>query len=124
MGDDGIMATPGDAVKFLKGLMEGKLLGAGVLRQMQTMGELLRIALSTRMSKPVCMTLSLYLTRDGNNGIYTRPSFGSFSGPEDVRHNPVVKRINLLATILGSIILHHGNQCQSNNNGNGFFHSV
>ena len=36
VGDDGIVTTPGDAIKFLKGLMEGKLLSASTLQQMQT----------------------------------------------------------------------------------------
>lgn len=34
-GDDGIVCTPVDAVKFMKGLMEGKLLQDSSLRQMQ-----------------------------------------------------------------------------------------
>lgn len=34
-GDDGMVATPIDAVKFLKGLMEGKLLKAATMTQMQ-----------------------------------------------------------------------------------------
>ncbi|WP_266365684.1 serine hydrolase domain-containing protein [Tellurirhabdus rosea] len=36
IGDDGIVATPVDAVKFLKGLMEGKLLSAATMAQMKT----------------------------------------------------------------------------------------
>ncbi|QMU31591.1 beta-lactamase family protein [Adhaeribacter radiodurans] len=36
IGDDGIVTTPTDAVKFLKGLVEGKLLAAATLQQMQT----------------------------------------------------------------------------------------
>jgi D-alanyl-D-alanine carboxypeptidase len=35
VGDDGIVATPEDAVKFLKGLMEGKLLRASTLDTMK-----------------------------------------------------------------------------------------
>ena len=35
VGDDGIVATPEDAVKFLKGLMEGKLLHTSTLDSMQ-----------------------------------------------------------------------------------------
>ena len=35
-GDDGIVATPEDYVKFLKGLMEGKLLAASSMEQMKT----------------------------------------------------------------------------------------
>lgn len=35
IGDDGIICAPIDAVKFLKGLMEGKLLGAAAIAQMQ-----------------------------------------------------------------------------------------
>jgi D-alanyl-D-alanine carboxypeptidase len=35
-GDDGIIATPFDAIKFLKGLMEGKLLSEKSLTQMMT----------------------------------------------------------------------------------------
>jgi D-alanyl-D-alanine carboxypeptidase len=35
VGDDGIVATPVEAVKFLKGLMEGQLLSASTLEQMQ-----------------------------------------------------------------------------------------
>lgn len=35
VGDDGIVATPEDAVKFLKGLMEGKLLQASTLDSMK-----------------------------------------------------------------------------------------
>lgn len=35
IGDDGIVATPEDAVKFLKGLMEGKLLQASTLDSMK-----------------------------------------------------------------------------------------
>lgn len=35
VGDDGIVATPEDAVKFLKGLMEGKLLQASTLDTMK-----------------------------------------------------------------------------------------
>jgi D-alanyl-D-alanine carboxypeptidase len=34
-GDDGIVATPIDAVKFLKGLMEGKLIKESSMSQMQ-----------------------------------------------------------------------------------------
>ncbi|MEJ0101369.1 MAG: hypothetical protein WDO19_01930 [Bacteroidota bacterium] len=33
-GDDGIVCTPVDAVKFLKGVMEGKLLKPGSLKEM------------------------------------------------------------------------------------------
>jgi len=36
IGDDGIVATPLDAVKFLKGLMEGKLLTTGTLEIMKS----------------------------------------------------------------------------------------
>jgi D-alanyl-D-alanine carboxypeptidase len=36
IGDDGIVCTPVDAVKFLKGLMEGKLLSDSSLKQMET----------------------------------------------------------------------------------------
>lgn len=36
IGDDGIVCTTSDAVKFLKGLMEGKLLSASTLAEMQT----------------------------------------------------------------------------------------
>lgn len=36
IGDDGIVATPLDAVKFLKGLMDGKLLSARTLQLMKT----------------------------------------------------------------------------------------
>jgi D-alanyl-D-alanine carboxypeptidase len=36
IGDDGIVATPVDAVKFLRGLMEGKLLQASTLALMKT----------------------------------------------------------------------------------------
>jgi D-alanyl-D-alanine carboxypeptidase len=36
IGDDGIVATPIDAVKFLKGLMEGKLLSAATLEIMKS----------------------------------------------------------------------------------------
>lgn len=35
VGDDGIVATPVEAVKFLKGLMEGQLLSASTMEQMQ-----------------------------------------------------------------------------------------
>ncbi len=35
IGDDGIVTTPVEAVKFLKGLMEGKLLADSTLKQMQ-----------------------------------------------------------------------------------------
>jgi D-alanyl-D-alanine carboxypeptidase len=35
-GDDGIVATPLDAVKFLKGLMEGKLLSPATMKEMMT----------------------------------------------------------------------------------------
>lgn len=35
-GDDGIVATPTDAVRFLKGLMEGKLLSDKTMEQMKT----------------------------------------------------------------------------------------
>jgi len=35
IGDDGIVSTPMDAVKFLKGLMEGKLLSSSSLQEMQ-----------------------------------------------------------------------------------------
>ncbi|MCO6488047.1 MAG: beta-lactamase family protein [Phaeodactylibacter sp.] len=35
-GDDGIVATPVEAVRFLKGLMEGELLATSTLEQMQT----------------------------------------------------------------------------------------
>jgi D-alanyl-D-alanine carboxypeptidase len=35
-GDDGIVATPMDAVRFLKGLMEGKLLKPATMKEMQT----------------------------------------------------------------------------------------
>ena len=34
-GDDGIVCTPVDAVKFLKGLMDGKLLNAASMQEMQ-----------------------------------------------------------------------------------------
>ena len=36
VGDDGIVATPLEAVKFLKGLMEGKILSAASLEEMKT----------------------------------------------------------------------------------------
>jgi D-alanyl-D-alanine carboxypeptidase len=36
IGDDGIVATPADAVKFLRGLMEGKLLSAATLELMKS----------------------------------------------------------------------------------------
>jgi D-alanyl-D-alanine carboxypeptidase len=36
VGDDGIVATPGDAVKFLKGLMEGQLLSLSTLEEMKS----------------------------------------------------------------------------------------
>ncbi|MBD0257614.1 MAG: beta-lactamase family protein [Cytophagales bacterium] len=36
IGDDGIVATPADAVKFLRGLMEGKLLSAATMDEMKT----------------------------------------------------------------------------------------
>ena len=36
VGDDGIVTTPGDAVKFLKGLVEGKLLADSTMQQMKT----------------------------------------------------------------------------------------
>ena len=36
IGDDGIVATPEDAVRFLKGLMEGKLLSITTLEQMKS----------------------------------------------------------------------------------------
>jgi D-alanyl-D-alanine carboxypeptidase len=36
VGDDGIVTTPADAVRFLKGLVEGKLLADSTLRQMKT----------------------------------------------------------------------------------------
>lgn len=36
IGDDGIVATPADAVKFLKGLMEGKLITPSTLELMKT----------------------------------------------------------------------------------------
>lgn len=36
IGDDGIVATPADAVKFLRGLMEGKLLAASTMELMKT----------------------------------------------------------------------------------------
>ncbi|WP_229311074.1 serine hydrolase domain-containing protein [Larkinella soli] len=36
VGDDGIVATPADAVTFLRGLLEGKLLSAATLEQMKT----------------------------------------------------------------------------------------
>ncbi|HEX8531526.1 MAG TPA: serine hydrolase, partial [Cytophagales bacterium] len=36
VGDDGIVATPADAVKFLRGLMEGKLLAAATMDEMKT----------------------------------------------------------------------------------------
>lgn len=36
IGDDGIIATPADAVLFLKGLMEGKLISASTLEEMKT----------------------------------------------------------------------------------------
>jgi D-alanyl-D-alanine carboxypeptidase len=36
IGDDGIVTTPVEAVKFLKGLMEGKLLSPSTLEQMKT----------------------------------------------------------------------------------------
>jgi D-alanyl-D-alanine carboxypeptidase len=36
IGDDGIVATPTDAVKFLKGLMEGKLISPASLELMKT----------------------------------------------------------------------------------------
>ncbi|QHT71944.1 beta-lactamase family protein [Rhodocytophaga rosea] len=36
VGDDGIVVSPGDAVKFLRGLMEGKLLSAATMEKMQT----------------------------------------------------------------------------------------
>lgn len=36
VGDDGIVATPGDAVKFLKGLIEGELSSPKMLSQMKT----------------------------------------------------------------------------------------
>ena len=35
IGDDGIVSTPGDAILFLKGLMEGKLVSKETMRQMQ-----------------------------------------------------------------------------------------
>ena len=35
IGDDGIVCTPSDAVKFLKGLMEGKLLSPASLKEME-----------------------------------------------------------------------------------------
>ena len=35
VGDDGIVSTPADAVKFLKGLMEGKLLSSSSLTEME-----------------------------------------------------------------------------------------
>jgi D-alanyl-D-alanine carboxypeptidase len=36
IGDDGIVSTPGDAVQFLKGLMDGKLISREMLGQMKT----------------------------------------------------------------------------------------
>jgi D-alanyl-D-alanine carboxypeptidase len=36
IGDDGIVATPADAIKFLRGLMEGKLLSDSTLAMMKT----------------------------------------------------------------------------------------
>lgn len=36
IGDDGIVTTPIDAVKFMKGLIEGKLLSPSTMEQMQT----------------------------------------------------------------------------------------
>ena len=36
VGDDGIVTTPADAIQFLKGLVEGKLLSDSTLRQMKT----------------------------------------------------------------------------------------
>ncbi|HET9825602.1 MAG TPA: serine hydrolase domain-containing protein, partial [Chitinophagaceae bacterium] len=36
VGDDGIVTTPGDAIKFLKGLVEGKLLADSTFQQMKT----------------------------------------------------------------------------------------
>jgi D-alanyl-D-alanine carboxypeptidase len=36
VGDDGIVATPADAVTFLRGLMEGKLLSAATMDEMKT----------------------------------------------------------------------------------------
>ena len=36
VGDDGIVATPRDAVKFLKGLMEEKLISASSLNRMRS----------------------------------------------------------------------------------------
>jgi D-alanyl-D-alanine carboxypeptidase len=36
VGDDGIVTTPADAIKFLQALMEGSLLGDSALQQMQT----------------------------------------------------------------------------------------
>jgi D-alanyl-D-alanine carboxypeptidase len=36
IGDDGIVATPTDAILFLKGLNEGKLLSSSTLEQMKT----------------------------------------------------------------------------------------
>jgi D-alanyl-D-alanine carboxypeptidase len=36
VGDDGIVATPMDAVKFLKGLMEGKLISSDMLERMKS----------------------------------------------------------------------------------------
>lgn len=35
-GDDGMVSTPADAIRFLKGLMEGKLLSAASMQQMMT----------------------------------------------------------------------------------------
>ena len=36
VGDDGIVTTPADAIKFLKGLAEGKLLSDSTMKQMKT----------------------------------------------------------------------------------------
>jgi D-alanyl-D-alanine carboxypeptidase len=47
VGDDGIVATPADAVKFLRGLMEGKLLSAAAMAEMKTW-------VNNRKGEPAC----------------------------------------------------------------------
>lgn len=60
VGDDGIVTTPPEAVKFLKGLVEGKLLSAQSLEQMRTW--------VTRKEKPVYGLGLVYGTFAGNIG--------------------------------------------------------
>ncbi len=60
VGDDGIVTTPIEAVKFLKGLVQGKLLSAQSLEQMRIW--------VTRKEKPVYGLGLVYGIFAGNNG--------------------------------------------------------